>query len=399
MTRRKGLTQNQVLALKPRAKRYFHADPELAGHYVRVMPTCAKTYAAVARDPYGKQIWHTIGSVDVFKIEEAREAARDIIKRIRAGKPPVEPPPIKPDSYASVAENWVKRHVVAKKLRSRYEIERVLNKYVLPHWGTRDFIDIKRSDIASLLDLIEDDHGKRQADATLAIIRGISNWYGTRHDTYISPFTRGMRRSTAKARDRILTDGELRKVWQAASTGTFGAFVKMLFYTVQRRGVVLRMRWADISDDGVWTIPTEDRAKGNAGSLQLPAQVLAIIKALPRISGNPFVFAGRGDGPIIGVSKPKVQFDQQCKLASHWTLHDARRTSRSLLPRCGVRPDVSERLMGHTLPGVEGIYDRHAYSDEKADALKRLAGLIDEIVNGEPSGKVVKMKPKARANA
>jgi integrase len=261
-----------VLALKPRAKRYFHADPELAGHYVRVMPTCAKTYAAVARDPYGKQIWHTIGSVDVFKIEEAREAARDIIKRIRAGKPPVEPPPIKPDSYASVAENWVKRHVVAKKLRSRYEIERVLNKYVLPHWGTRDFIDIKRSDIASLLDLIEDDHGKRQADATLAIIRGISNWYGTRHDTYISPFTRGMRRSTAKARDRILTDGELRKVWQAASTGTFGAFVKMLFYTVQRRGVVLRMRWADISDDGVWTIPTEDRAKGNAGSLQLPAQ-------------------------------------------------------------------------------------------------------------------------------
>jgi hypothetical protein len=127
--------------------------------------------------------------------------------------------------------------------------------------------------------------------------------------------------------------------------------------------------------------------------------VLAIIKALPRISGNPFVFAGRGDGPIIGVSKPKVQFDQQCKLASHWTLHDARRTSRSLLPRCGVRPDVSERLMGHTLPGVEGIYDRHAYSDEKADALKRLAGLIDEIVNGEPSGKVVKMKPKARANA
>jgi hypothetical protein len=55
--------------------------------------------------------------------------------------------------------------------------------------------------------------------------------------------------------------------------------------------------------------------------------------------------------------------------------------------------------MGHALPGVEGIYDRFSYTDEKADALKRLATLIGEIVNGEPSGKVVKMKPKARANA
>ena len=48
---------------------------------------------------------------------------------------------------------------------------------------------------------------------------------------------------------------------------------------------------------------------------------------------------------------------------------------------------------------VEGIYDRFAYSDEKADALRRLALLINEIVSGEPSGKVVKMKPKAHANA
>jgi hypothetical protein len=63
-----------------------------------------------------------------------------------------------------------------------------------------------------------------------------------------------------------------------------------------------------------------------------------------------------------------------------------------------VRPDVSERLMGHALPGVEGIYDRFSYADEKADALVRLAALIDEIVSGEPSGKVVRLR-KARADA
>jgi Arm DNA-binding domain len=68
-------------------KRYFHPDPELNGHYVRVMPSGAKTFCAVARDPQGKQIWTTIGGADLWKIEDSRDEARQIIKRIRNGKP------------------------------------------------------------------------------------------------------------------------------------------------------------------------------------------------------------------------------------------------------------------------------------------------------------------------
>jgi integrase len=398
MTRRKRLTNHQVASLAVTAKRYSVLDPELAGHYVRVMPSGAKSYAAVARDPYGKQIWFTIGSTDVLKIEEARELAREAIKRIKQGLPPKEPIPVKPDSYQSVAENWIKRHVKAKKLISQSEIERILDRYVFPHWSTRDFVGIRRSDIAGLLDLIEDKSGAAQADATLAVIRGISNWYSKRHDQYVSPFVRGMKRAEAKSRRRVLDDGELRAVWkQAEREGTFGAFVRMLLLTAQRRSAVLGMRWDDISDDAVWTIAKEDREKGNAGALKLPRQALAIIKALPQITGNPYVFAGKGDGPINGLSKAKARLDEQSEV-SDWVLHDLRRTSRSLLSRVGVRPDISERLMGHAMPGVEGTYDRFQYSTEKSDALRRLAALISEIVSGEPSGKVVRLR-KARADA
>lgn len=69
-----------------------------------------------------------------------------------------------------------------------------------------------------------------------------------------------------------------------------------------------------------------------------------------------------------------------------------------MLSRAGVSSEHAERVLGHTIAGVEGVYDRHAYSDEKADALKQLAALIEEIVNGTPA-KVVRLKPKARANA
>ena len=74
-----------------------------------------------------------------------------------------------------------------------------------------------------------------------------------------------------------------------------------------------------------------------------------------------------------------------------WTLHDLRRTARSLMSRAGVRQDVAERVLGHVQRGVVGIYDRHAYTAEKAQALKMLAGLIENILHGN-SAKVRRLR-------
>ena len=84
---------------------------------------------------------------------------------------------------------------------------------------------------------------------------------------------------------------------------------------------------------------------------------------------------------INGWSRRKRQFDAKLEGVQPWVLHDLRRTARSLMSRAGVRPDISERVLGHVIKGVEGIYDRHAYTEEKAHALKALAGLIEKIVN------------------
>jgi hypothetical protein len=59
-----------------------------------------------------------------------------------------------------------------------------------------------------------------------------------------------------------------------------------------------------------------------------------------------------------------------------------RRTSRSLMSRAGVDADIAERCLGHVIPGVRGVYDRHEYYREKAQAYEALAGLIDRIVKG-----------------
>ena len=281
----------------------------------------------------------------------------------------------------------MKLHCQAKGLRSldeyRYQIKRMEHE-----WTGREFKSIGRGDVAKLLDKVEPKSGARQADLTLAVFSSMANWYAAREDDYRSPVVRGMKRGATAGRDRILNDDELRVVWEGAE-GVFGGFVKILLLTGQRKEKVAAMRWQDI-DGAVWTIPTEARQKGNAGKLVLPKIALEIINAQPRFASNPYVFAGEGSH-IKSWSRRKRQFDAQLEGVKPWVLHDLRRTARSLMSRAGIRPDISERVLGHVIKGVEGVYDRHAYTEEKAHALKALAGLIDRIVN-PPAGKVVPLR-------
>ena len=384
MARRKILTDEQIAKLPPRTSAY--PDPELAGHYIRVRPTGRRVFCVVARDPRGKQVWHTIGGTDSYDVAKARDAARETIRAIKTGgnRDGVE-------TFETVANEWIKRHVEKNRLISSPDIKSYLNRILIHAWGGREFVSIKRSDVAKLMDDVEDKSGVIAADYVLSVIRGICTWYATRNDDYNSPIVRGMRRSNpkARARARILDDDELRTLW-AAANGVFGAFVRVALLTGQRREKVIGMKWEDISADGEWSIPAAEREKSTAGSLMLPQAALDIIHSQPRFAGNPYVFAGVGINPIGGMSKRKRQFDKQAGL-SNWTIHDLRRTARSLMSRAGVRPDIAERVLGHAIKGVEGVYDRHSYRDEKAHALRALAALVESIAN-RPSGKVVSLK-------
>jgi len=385
-TRRRGLTDKMLAAKKRKAKRYIEADPELRGHYVRIPPSGPIVFASVARNPYGKQIWTTIGTSSELNIAQARERARETIRRIKAGLPAIEPVKARPESVAMVMENWLARHVQKNKLRSAAEIQRIARKYILPYWADRTFTDIRRSDIAALLDVIEDQHGPAMADGVLRILRSIASWVQSRDDSYAPPFVRGMKRVPKEIheRSRILDDNELRQIWRAADeAGRYGDLVKLLLLTGQRLAKVLSIKWSDINDSGVWTIDTQAREKGNAGRLLLPQAALDTIRSQPRFVSNSYVFAGRGATGWKPSFRDKPLFDERCGVTG-WRLHDLRRTARSLMSRAGVQSEHAERVLGHVIGGVEGVYDRHSYDGEKARALAELAALVERIVSPAP---------------
>ena len=120
---RRNMTDKGVASLKPRAQRYAVTDPELRGHWIRVQPTGAKSYWAVTRNPTGRQVWTHVGPADAMSIDEARDIARGVLSRVRAGLSEVEP---RAETFSAVVENWRKRHVEANALLSASEINRLL---------------------------------------------------------------------------------------------------------------------------------------------------------------------------------------------------------------------------------------------------------------------------------
>jgi integrase len=327
----------------------------------------------------GKAVSCKLGTFPAMSVKDARDKAWDYFENPEKYKSQALA-----GSFKDVAENWFKRHVEHNKLISRNELRRHLDRYIYPKWKDIPFHEIGRGKVTALLDEITDNHGPSSADGIFATVRAIMAWQEARSDDYRSPIARKMKRNRLTTRDRVLNPAELRAVWNAASErGTFGAFIKMLLLTAQRRDKVARMKHADISDEGIWSIPSDDdREKGTAGTIKLPKEAITIINALHRLAENPFVFAGRGGKAMNSFSQGKDELNKLLQPSiPRWTLHDLRRTARTLMGDSGVRPDIAERVLGHAIPGVGGVYDRSEYLTQKSDALEMLAQRIQSIVD------------------
>ena len=266
---KRSLNDKQIDQLK----KGTYAVPQLLGLYVRVTNTNRLFYVA-ARDLNRKQVWQRIGDRTTMSVAEAVEKAPLFLKAIKEGNADVADAGDGPPTFKKIAEQWFENHVkdAERTLRSADYIRGNLDNHLIPALGAREFETIHRGDIVSMLDKIKKNTGATAADKCLNITQRICNWYAVRHPKYATPVVRGMRVISTKerARDRILTDDELRAIWKTAeANGQFGAFIRLLLLTGQRREKVAAMKWSEI-EDGVWTIPADAREKGNAEKIKLP---------------------------------------------------------------------------------------------------------------------------------
>jgi integrase len=361
---------------------YF--DEQVSGLALRVAESHKAWSFHFTAPGNGKRARLTFGSYPATSLGAARTRATEAKALIEEGK---DPRSVEADTLQGICEEYLRRE--GKRLRSLDWRKGVLERHVYPTLGHRAIAEIQRSEIVRLLDKIEDRSGATMADRTLAVIRKIMNWHASRSDDFRSPIVKGMARTKPSelARERVLTDDELRRVW-AVNNGVFGRFVRFLLLTGARRNEASEMTWAEV-DGGDWTLP----AARNKTKVDLVRPLSKAAQSILRIpKQGQFVFTTDGVTPISGFSKFKVAFDKASG-TDGWTLHDLRRTARCLMSRAGVPSDHAERCLGHVIGGVRGVYDRHEYHAEKQQAYEALAALIERIVTGSQAG-VVQLRGK-----
>ncbi len=383
------LTDIAIRNLKASTARREIPDSGQRGLYLIVQPTGGKTFAVRYRFA-GKPRKLTLTAG--ISLAAARREAADALYQVEKGIDPGvakqrardEQRAAAADTLEAVCAEFFKRD--GAKLRSARDWQRDLARLVFPTLGQRPIADVRRKDVIRLLDAIEDNNGTAQADTVLAIIRRICNWYAVRDENFRSPIVRGMRRRkpSQHSRARILTDDEIRAVWRAAGVmpGPFGRYCKFLLLTAARRNEAAHMRWQEVVGTD-WTLPASRNKTKTDLTRPLSAEALAVLSKVPRIAGTDFVFSADGRR-LGGMTRRKREIEQASGITG-WTLHDLRRTARSLMSRAGVPSEHAERCLGHTIRGVEGIYDRHSYREEMLIAYEKLSTLIQQIVDPQPN--------------
>jgi integrase len=207
------------------------------------------------------------------------------------------------------------------------------------------------------------------------------------------------RKREEKSRDRVLSDAELKVIWNAVDDDHYGAIIKLLMLTGQRANEIAGLRWSEIDfDRDVILLPAERTKNGRPHQVPMSGTVKEILgnagldvifSAQPRTEGRDLVF-GYGVGPFSGWSKSKEALDAAIgnKIAAHWVPHDLRRTWATRMADLGVQPHVIEAVLNHVSghrAGVAGIYNRAMYAKEKAEALNLWADHIAAVLAGRKS--------------
>jgi integrase len=443
------LTERKIetLAVEPGQRDRLIFDDAQRGLAVRVTASGSRTY--LCQYTLHCQKWRVpLGACSALSLSSAREAAAAIMGDVAKGRNPAAE---RKEAAAAerarrtrdrltlrlLIDDWNRLHLAERRPRYAQEAVRAL------HYAFTDALDsaaedLDRATVVRALDALARRRGRKNAGGTdkpkgaamtgrtAAYGRAAFSWAVKRGAVEANPFAALPIAKGIAKRERVLSDDEIREIWRAAGKAgaPYGAIIRLLILTGQRRGEVAGMNWREIADDlATWTMPGERTKNGAPHMVPLSASVRDLLRGLlPEHDGDArraiedrrakglLALPGALGTPFAGWSKAKAALDKaildaRTKAAADagtspaplvpWSVHDLRRTVATGLQRLGVRLEVTEAVLNHisgSRGGIAGVYQRHDWADEKRAALDNWAAHVTEAVAGRTSpGNVVKL--------
>ena len=354
----------------------------------------------------GRKRRMTLGKHPHCSLADARKLHRDALRILESGKDPAlekqKEKIIARDSATvnGLIEEYLEKWAKPNK-RSWKADERTLNTDVKPLWGKLKASDISRRDVVLLLDKIKERGSPIAANRTLACIRRMYNFGIERDLITTSPCVAVKAVAPENRRDRLLSEDEIRIVWQALDQTTnqdnplhiihmspeTKLVLKLQIVTAQRKGEVVCAEWSEFDlVDGFWTIPVAKAKNKQTHRVPLSSLAIELLADIKKLSGDSqYLFPAKLKNTHI----TRTSVDHAVRRSSFhnieaWTPHDCRRTVASHLTAMGISRLVVSKILNHSENNsVTAIYDRHSYDSEKRHALEAWANKLRKLVYGD----------------
>jgi integrase len=452
------LTAAAVARLRPKAGRYEVPDGGVGGLYLLIQPTGKKSWVMRYRRPGSKtgMVKLTLGTADLSGKEEdqepkigghltlagARALAAQVNRQRALGRDPAEGVRASKEArreirtFAEAARTFIEEH-------SRPKVRRWKEQAKILGIGADDEMALARGGVAhrwrdTPIDSITGDDIFRAVDearrrgvpgvasrggASEARARHVASclsvmfgWLARNRIIKTNPCAGLARPKAAPARERVLSDDEVRWLWRACDDAgePFGPMVKLLLITGARLRECAEMTRSEL-EGPTWTIPGSRTKNKRTHTVPMPPMATEIITGVRVIAGEAgYIFTTTGKTPVSGFNHAKAAIDRAMLTAARdeaiddgedpakvtiapWRLHDLRRTAITGMARAGADLYAIERTVNHisgTFSGVVAIYQRHKFEAEKKVALEAWAKLLSSIV-GELAPNVVPLLARA----
>jgi integrase len=389
-------TTTKGLALPPGVNDRTFWDDELGGFGLRLRAGGSANYV-VQYDVGGRTKRVTLGPVTLLDVGAARAKAKDLLARVRLGGDPAAE---KRERRIQAAETFgalIPRYLIVQQRAVRpssfKQIERRLCKLAHP-LHPLPLTAIDRRTISSLLATVADNNGSTAAANCHSSLSGYFRWLVGEGLLDQNPMLHANKPKGGRARDRVLSEAELRALWAALGDDDYGVIVKLLVYTASRRVEIGDLTWNEVDlDAGEIALPAARMKNGRPHLIPLSDPALALLRARPRGSRE-HVF-GSGESGFANWSRGRAALDKAIGgTRGDWTLHDLRRlASTTMHDRLGIQPHIVERVLAHVQGGVAAVYNKAEYRHEKRRALEKWAAYVDAVVSGTPAmAKVVPLR-------
>lgn len=376
------LTDRLLRSLKPKPDNYLIYDTEAHGLAIKVTTSGHRVgilYKRLARRMNSSK--KTLGWWPETSLSELRARAHELNAAIRRGEDPRRQETSTP-LFKDALDEYVRLRLSRSRKNATYhsELARLVKR-----WGKRQLDEVTRQDIVALCNDCADVPGS--GHMLFGHTRAFFNWAVSQGLVAASPCT-GLRPSQLigpkQARQRVLNDAEMAAVWNAAEALglVWSGLYRLLIVSIQRKSEIADLQWSEIDfDQGLIVIPAARYKSAAPHLIPLSSLALDILKSIPRGASGPYVFSLDGGAhPIRAFARSKSRLDKLLPDFPPWVVHDLRRTGRTNLAKLKVPTDIAELVLGHAQRGLVGVYDRHAYVEERREALELWAQKLQSIV-------------------